>query len=1376
MDVLGDLLGQASSIVALREQIRQILARTSHAHWLPPLLLQGETGTGKNLVAHVIHRAGPRGAGPFVDVNCAAIPDGLLEAELFGFERGAFTDARQPKAGLFQRANGGTIFLDEIALLADPLQAKLLQVVEERSVRRLGSTRSEPVDVSIIAATNEDLIAAVQTRRFRQDLYHRLAVLTLRLPRLRERRDDIPLLAEHFLGRACRDYGLPPKVLTPAAQAALGAYPWPGNVRELANLMERVALLVETAHVGPDVLDLPTEAAALGPRSALTATPGSSLDARVEAWERDEVLRALHETGWNVARAAVRLGITRNTIRYRIVKYRLEPPARRAQRRRARPIATAQPAPPSAPPLLSAVTRWERRLVALLRATVHPLDGETDSWTEFGRDIDTVAQKVESFTGRVEEAGPARIVAAFGLDPVEDAAGRAALAAMAIQNALRRARPSPARRAAVTLAIHADECLVGDVSGRARIDVEAYRRMATVLEDLGGRTESDTAFVSPTVRSLLGPRFVLDEAGEGDAGSSRGWRLLAYSQHRYGLGGHPGPFVGREHELRVLQTLWREALQGRGQIVAVVGEPGIGKSRLLFEFHAALGDGPLTYLEGRGESYGGGIPYLPVIGLLKEYFHIDVRDDPPAMAEKVTAQLLVLDPALAPDLSALLVLLGAPGADPQWQRLEPPQRRQRTLDALRRFVLRVSQAQPVLLAIEDLHWIDTGTLAFLDRLITGLPGARLLVLVSYRPEFRHGWGSGSASYTQLHLHPLPTVSAEELVGGLVGHDIALQPLRRLLIERSGGNPFFLEESVRSLIDMGALVGVRGAYRPAHDLQRPPVPPTVSAVLATRIDKLPPEDKQVLQAAAVIGKDVPYSLLQAITNLAEADLSRAIERLQAAEFVYEARLVPDPAYTFKHALTHEVAYGSLRRDQQRALHATIVSSLEALYPDRLIEHVDRLAHHAFRGELWREALTYFRQAGARDFARSAYRESATAFQQALEAVGHLPETGETLEQAVDLHLDLRHSLFPLGELDQVLGHLREAERLATRLGDQRRLAMALTLLGNLISMTGHSAEATTVAQQALDVADSLRDLRLQVRATYTLGVGYDNSGHYRQAEEALGTVVGWLEGPQTRENFGLPGLPVVTSRAFLAGALGEQGKFTRGITIGQEAIRLGEMLDNPYGLIWACFRLALVHCARGDLGHALPLLERAADLCRVWNVLLFAPRVAGTLGYVRALSGRIEEGLVLVEEALRAPESMAAGSYYALVLAQHSEVCGLAGRAEEALASAERAAEIAKERGLLGFKAYALRFLGDIASRRGSPAVADEHYWRAMALARELEMRPLVARCHLGLGVLCRHTGDAGAARQHLTTAVGELSRMGMQTWREQAEAELAALG
>jgi DNA-binding NtrC family response regulator len=237
-------------------------------------------------VARVIHRAGPRGDGPLVDVNCAAIPRDLLEAELFGFERGAFTDARQPKAGLFQSAHGGTILLDEIALLSDALQAKLLNVIEERRVRRLGSTRSEPVDISIIAATNEDLVAAVRARRFREDLYHRLAVVTLRLPSLRDRRDDIPTLAEHFLTLACQDYGLTSKRLTSRARAALCAHGWPGNVRELANVMERAVLLAETSHIDSDTLELLTEPApSQGAPGA--AAPVPALDAQVESLERE---------------------------------------------------------------------------------------------------------------------------------------------------------------------------------------------------------------------------------------------------------------------------------------------------------------------------------------------------------------------------------------------------------------------------------------------------------------------------------------------------------------------------------------------------------------------------------------------------------------------------------------------------------------------------------------------------------------------------------------------------------------------------------------------------------------------------------------------------------------------------------------------------------------------------------------------------------------------------------------------------------------------------------------------------------------------------------------------------------------------------------
>ena len=213
MKALSDLLGDSPGIRAVRDKVARLLERPAESRRLPPILIQGETGTGKGLLARMIHRSGPRPDGPFVDVNCPAIPETLLEAEMFGFERGAFTDARRSKPGLFQAAHRGTIFLDEVGLLPEALQAKLLKVLEDRTVRRLGATRDEAVDVWIVTATNEDLRVAIRERRFREDLYHRLAVLTVALPPLRERGSDIVSLAEHFLARVCTDYGVAPKSL-----------------------------------------------------------------------------------------------------------------------------------------------------------------------------------------------------------------------------------------------------------------------------------------------------------------------------------------------------------------------------------------------------------------------------------------------------------------------------------------------------------------------------------------------------------------------------------------------------------------------------------------------------------------------------------------------------------------------------------------------------------------------------------------------------------------------------------------------------------------------------------------------------------------------------------------------------------------------------------------------------------------------------------------------------------------------------------------------------------------------------------------------------------------------------------------------------------
>jgi DNA-binding NtrC family response regulator len=263
MSPIDDMMGESRAIAAVREEARRLLARSQRAHCLPPILLQGETGTGKGLLARLLHRGGPRCDGPFIDVSCAAIPDTLLEAELFGFERGAFTDARHAKAGLLHAAHRGTLFLDELALLPQSLQAKLLKAIEDRSVRRLGSTRAESIDIQIIAASNEDLAAAVRSRHFRDDLYHRLAVVALRLPPLRERPEDVLFLAEHFLARACADYALVPlRRFAADARRALQQYHWPGNVRELSNVVERAALLAEQPTITAPTLRLPLAASA----------------------------------------------------------------------------------------------------------------------------------------------------------------------------------------------------------------------------------------------------------------------------------------------------------------------------------------------------------------------------------------------------------------------------------------------------------------------------------------------------------------------------------------------------------------------------------------------------------------------------------------------------------------------------------------------------------------------------------------------------------------------------------------------------------------------------------------------------------------------------------------------------------------------------------------------------------------------------------------------------------------------------------------------------------------------------------------------------------------------------------------------------------
>jgi len=1000
--------------------------------------------------------------------------------------------------------------------------------------------------------------------------------------------------------------------------------------------------------------------------------------------------------------------------------------------------------------------------------------------------LERMMEAVHRYEGTVNQVMGDGIMALFGAPLAhEDHAVRACYAALRMQESVKRYAEDVRRAEGIPIQIrvglNSGEVVVRSIGSDLRMDYTAVGQtthMAARMEQMA--TPGSILIPQETLNLAegyvvvkpLGPMAVKGLEAPIEAYEVTGAATVRSRLHAAAARGLTR-FVGRDSELEQLRQALERARAAHGQVVAVVGEPGVGKSRLYWEFtHSHRTQGWLI-VESSSVSYGKATAFLPLIDLVRAYFQIETRDEARKIREKVTGKLLSLDRALEPSLPALLWLLDVPVEDPQWQRLDPPQRRQQTLDGIKRLLLRESQVQPLLILFEDLHWIDGETQALLDILIESLPTARLLLLVNYRPEYQHGW-SGKTYYRQLRIDPLPPESAEELLDTLLGNAAGLQPLKRLLIERTEGNPFFLEESVRTLVETKVLAGERGAYHLAKASQSLQIPATAQAILAARIDRLSPEDKRLLQAAAVIGKDVPFALLQAIAEGSEEALRSGLSHLQAGEFLYEARLFPDLEYTFKHALIHEVTYASLLHDRQRTLHAKIVDAIEALYPERLIEQVDRLAHHAFKGEAWEKAVAYLYQAGAKAFARSAHQEAVACFEQALAALPYLPESHETLEQAIDLHFDLATSRLPLGQLERGLQHLRNAEGLARTLGNQRRLGWVSAYMCDYLWVTGDSTESRTFGQSAQAIAETIEEFPLQVAANFHLGVTCFTLGDYRQAEDLCRTVAQSLAGDLSRRRFPLTEVPASGAHNYLALALAERGEFDEGITLGQEGIRLAEVADHPFSLVLACWGLAHLYGLRGELNHAVRLLERGLALSREWNLTVLLPRVTGFLGSVYARLERIAEALSLLHQALKSMEALGIGGYHSLLVVHLGEAYVLDGRLEDALALGGRALALTRQRGERGFEAWALRLLAEVASYPDPPDVetAEGHYRQAMALADELGMRPLVAHCHLGLGRLYRRTGDSVQAREHLTTAATMYRDMDMGFWLAQAEAAL----
>jgi transcriptional regulator with AAA-type ATPase domain/class 3 adenylate cyclase/tetratricopeptide (TPR) repeat protein len=1437
------LIGRGPKLTALREQVQALLAREGSSR-LPPLLITGETGTGKGLLARTVHQGSSRSVGQFVELNGAAIPEHLLESELFGYERGAFTDARQSKPGLLQIAHRGTLFLDEVGLLPLSLQAKLLKVLEDGSVRRLGSTRSEPFDVWIVSATNEDLRASVRAKRFREDLYHRLAVITLALPPLRDLGDDIDLLAEHALARACEKYGVPLKHLSSEAQAALRTYRWPGNVRELNSVMERAVLLCpETA--------IPVVTLGLGEPSEIR--PGeTSLPIDAVARERQQLSDVLARTGWNISRTAAILGITRNTVRARITRHGLRPaggvdrlvegvpaepsepgaadadelpgPTERGPRpRRAPTLELTCPAcgagvapgnrfcghcgrtlgpeapdvsgPRAAPPALPAPKRLadriltargslegERKHVTVLfvgvadsARLVQQLDPEL-LHEIMDRMLRLMTEMVHRYEGTVNQYLGDGLMALFGAPlALEDHALRAVRAAFSIQETCSGYSEQLRHEHGVEVQLHfglnSGPVIVGKIGDDLRMDYTAVGDTTDLAAKMEQLAEPGTILAAEGTHRLIGGYVRSESLGiipvEGRLEPVPVYRVTGRRRRRSRLevSADVGltAFIGREREHSILEGRLASAMAGRGQVVGIVGDAGIGKSRLVYEFRKSIAPGRVTWLEAHCAPDGQTTPYGPILQILSMNFDIEEGDNPIQIDEKLRRGLRRVDGELERILPWLREPYGLPNDDDAVKHLTPKDRRQKTFEAIQTLTVAGSQRRPHVLFVEDLHWIDKTSEEYLAFLIESMAGTPVLLITTHRSGYSVRW-TDKTYYTQIALDQLSTDQVGAMVERVLGTAGLPPDLIRRVYDKAEGNPLFVEEIIASLREQALLVRQNGAFiwAPGASID---FPGTLQDIIRARLDRLEEPVKRTVQTAAVIGRQFGLHLLSRVSAMAQ-EIESYLATLKHLELVHEVRFFPEHEYAFKHAVIQDTAYRSLLKQRRKALHAAIGQAIEDIYADHLEDYAAILAYQYARSDQPDRAFHYALMAGDRAVRVCANVEAGAHYEQALAAARALPPSPDAQGKEIDAIIKLAGVGATRQDILRNRENLAAGRALAEQLDDHVRLARVLYWVGRIEYVVGNTRAAIEYAEKSLKLAESLADDALTAPPVNLLGRLYWQQGSLPQAITLLERSV--------EQMLRLANLNDAATTAGFAGmALADAGEFARAVPRADQGVRLATEIRNPFALAAAHYFRGAVRSDRGEWAAALEdfadgrrIAEEVGDRFRLYALKVYEGRALTKAGDPR-------RGRAVLEECIAIAEQLGTTLFLSRPKAFLAECLIVLGEVEAANRVAQEGVRLAEESGERHGNALAHRALAEALFRRDPPDVvqAEATFLKAIEIQEENGERPELARSLVIYAQLLRASGQERRAREVADRAMGMFRHMGME-WDLEHSAQL----
>jgi class 3 adenylate cyclase/tetratricopeptide (TPR) repeat protein len=1048
------------------------------------------------------------------------------------------------------------------------------------------------------------------------------------------------------------------------------------------------------------------------------------------------------------------------------------------------PGASTPPSHGTSAPHTASVLAGERRQVTVLFADISGFTALAETMDpEDVRQVMNVCfaqlvPVVETYGGTIDKFIGDEIMALFGA-PIayENDAERAVRAALAMQEALAAFNTAQGTTLGLHCGLNTGLVIAGGIGTPSRQDYSVMGDAVNLAARLEDASERGQIFVGPETYHLthtlfryepLAPMMLKGKTDPVQVYQVLGlWDVLETHETDASTG---LPLAGRASELALLLDRWAQATQGSGHVVVLSGEAGIGKSRLA----AALGERVVQ--EGhrritiRCSPYHTNSAFYPIIVRLERLLQGPGKEPAAAKVERLERLLHPTGLPLERVIPLIAALVSVPLPEGRYTllHLSPQQQKQQTLEALVTWLVAEATAQPVLSVWEDLHWADPSTLELLDLLLRQVPTARMLVMVTCRPAFQPPWGVRSY-LTPLMLSRLGLPQIEQMIDHLTSGKALPPEVMGQVMTKTDGVPLFVEECVKMVLESSLVREEDGQYVLTGPLPPLAIPPTLREALMARLDQLAP-GKAVAQLGATVGREFAYELLAAVSPLDEPVLQHGLAQLVEAELLYQRGHLPQAHYIFKHALIQEAAYQSLLRSTRQQYHQRIAQVFEGRFPETVQTQPALLAQHYTAAGLQAQALPYWQQAGARANDHAAFREAVTSFEQALQALAHLPESSDTRGLALELRLALGVvALASLGEYGRCLALLGEAEALARALDDRARLGRVLAWMAGLLRTTGDFEGAIAAGQQALELATALGETALQVQASMSLGQAYYSIGDYGRAAELLRRGVEAADrepGPPSTDVW-------IWSQAWLARTLSTLGAFAEGRRHGEEAFRLATLEGRGATPIMAYSCLGYLYLAKGDLEHAIQMLEQGLALCRASGNRDFLRGIMVDLGYTYALQGRLAEGRALSEEGIR--EDIRAGAERASRIAWLSEVCRLAGRGEEAWQHACQALDLARQQKARGGEAHALYQLGVVHAHASPPDVAqaETYYQQALTLADELGMRPLQAHCHLGLGTLYAATGQRAPACTELSTAIEMYRAMDMTFWLPQTEAALA---